>query len=49
MGKMKKCQSCRFLDKEKSSANWIVCPHLPLEVIKSGSSEKCSKYERNSK
>ena len=47
-----KCKTCRFYDKEKSNENWIACNTeggaiMPLEVMLSGTSKDCKKYEKS--
>jgi len=43
--KMEKCKSCINFDAKKSNKNWTVCKCIPLEVIVSGTSKDCIKYE----
>jgi hypothetical protein len=41
---MARCQQCKHLDKEKSNKNWIVCPDIPLSVIKANTSKDCENF-----
>jgi len=43
---MEKCKSCKHYNKKDSNENWVVCPKIPLDVILSGTSEKCKNYKK---
>ena len=43
--KFEKCKSCIYYDTEKSNKNWNVCSCMPVEVMVSGTSKDCEKFE----
>ena len=45
LDKMAKCKTCNNMDIEKSNANWVVCPMIPLEVLAGKSADDCNNYK----
>ena len=46
--KMERCKACFNQDSEKSNENWSVCnitKGVDIDVLKSGSSEKCKNFK----
>jgi hypothetical protein len=40
-----KCQQCANLDREKSNANWNVCPVMPIAVLVERTSNNCVAFK----
>lgn len=39
-----RCSTCTVLDREKSSAEWLVCPSMPVNVMAGAPSDECGNY-----
>ena len=48
MNSWEKCKTCKNLDKEKSTDNWIVCPKLSVQVILAETSKNCKQFKNES-